>query len=230
MTIDQNKTLGELVMLYPDTVKVLNGYKIDYCCNGHESLATAMERLKTPNNELIEALQTAIDQQDVSTVKDWQKATMTDLIDHILKTHHVFMRESLDELNFLVFKILKVHFVSHGEQLLQVHHLFGTLKTELEAHMVKEEENLFPMIKSYEAFNNANTKKDILAFIQETESEHDAAGDLFKALELVTNDFTAPEDGCRTYKRAFDLLGALQKDTFNHIHLENSVLFKKLAI
>ncbi len=64
--------------------------------------------------------------------------------------------------------------------------------------------------------------------INDMEEEHDAAGNLFKEIEHVTNDFTAPEDACRTYKRTFDLLGALQKDTFNHIHLENSVLFLKL--
>ncbi len=57
---------------------------------------------------------------------------------------------------------------------------------------------------------------------------YDAAGNLFKKIEQVTNDFTAPEDACTTYRRTFDLLGALQKDTFNHIHLENSVLFLKL--
>ncbi|MDA3845077.1 MAG: DUF542 domain-containing protein [Vallitaleaceae bacterium] len=36
MTIDDNKTLGEIVLNYPDTVKVMNQYKIDYCCNGSD--------------------------------------------------------------------------------------------------------------------------------------------------------------------------------------------------
>ena len=228
MMIDKNKTVGEIVLLYPDTVKVMNGYKIDYCCNGYETLAVALDRLKTDDSEVIEALQLVIDHQDGSKVKDWQNASMSELIDHILTTHHVYMRESLDELNYIVFKILKVHFKSHGEQLLKVHHLFGTLKTELEAHLVKEEENLFPMIKAYEISGSEAIKNDIKKFINDTEEEHDAAGNLFKEIEHVTNDFTAPEDACRTYKRTFDLLGALQKDTFNHIHLENSVLFLKL--
>lgn len=226
--IDKNKTLGEIVLYYPDTVKVLNGYKIDYCCNGHETLATALGRLRTEDTEVIEALQSVIDQQDSTVVKDWQNASMSELIDYILGKHHLYMKESLEELNFLVFKILKVHFKGHGTQLLQVHHLFGTLKTELEAHLVKEEENLFPMIKAYERTRDEAIKKDILNFIKETESEHDAAGALFKQLEQVTDDFVAPDGACTTYRRTFALLDALQKDTFNHIHLENSVLFLKL--
>lgn len=226
--IDQHKTLGEIVVEYPDTVKVFNRYKIDYCCNGHESLGLAMERLETADEELIEALRQAMVQQDVTKVKDWQKASMSELIDYILTSHHVYMKETLEELNHDVFKILKVHFAGHGDQLLKVHHLFGTLKTELEAHLIKEEEQLFPLIKAYEVTGDSKTKAEILAFIQSTEDEHDAAGSLFKEIEMVTNDFKAPADACATYRRTFNLLGALQKDTFNHIHLENSVLFKKL--
>lgn len=228
MIIDKNKTLGEIVLQYPDTVKVMNGYKIDYCCNGHETLRIALERLKTDETEVIEALQLVIDKQDVTKVRDWQNASMSELIDYILTSHHVYMRETLEELNYIVFKILKVHFQGHSEQLLKLHHLFGTLKTELEAHLVKEEEHLFPMIKTYESRGDATLKREILAYIESTEDEHDAAGALFKEIELVTNDFKAPTDACTTYRRAFELLGALQKDTFNHIHLENSVLFLKL--
>ncbi len=230
MTLNREQSLGSIVSMYPDTVKVMNQYKLDYCCNGNESLAKAIGKLTVDQNEVLAALEKAMVQQTPEEVTDWGLKTMSELIDHILETHHVFMRETLDELNWLIFKVLKVHFKGHGDQLLKIHLLFGHLKTELEAHLVKEEEHLFPKIKVYEMTKNPELKRAIRDFIKATEAEHDGAGELFKQIEAATDDFTAPEGVCTSYKRMFALLDALEKDTFNHIHLENSVLFTKLEV
>lgn len=124
-----------------------------------------------------------------------------------------------------MFKILKVHFKHHSEELLKVHRLFGSLKTELEEHLVKEEENLFPLIMAWEKTKDERTLSDIHRFIKDTESEHDAAGDILKEMEKITSDFTPPEGTCATYRLVYSRLHALQKDLFIHIYLENSVLF-----
>jgi regulator of cell morphogenesis and NO signaling len=228
--IDINKSLGEIVTAYPATVPELNKYKLDYCCGGKDTLGDAVKNLKLNEqsvlNDLEKAVVKAIESDKVT--KDWSDASMSDIISHILNTHHVFMKETLSELNNLMFKILKVHFKTDGEILLQVHHLFGNLKTELEAHLVKEEENLFPMIIEYEKSKNDSLKSQILKFIDETESEHDTAGDVLKELARITGDYTAPENACGSYRRTYYLLNDLEKDTFNHIHLENTVLFGKL--
>lgn len=125
-----------------------------------------------------------------------------------------------------MFKILKVHFSHHSEELLKAHRLFGLLKIELEEHLVKEEENLFPLIEDYFETNDNKYLDKIHQFIEETESEHDAAGDILKELQAVTNDYVAPEGSCNTYRLVYHKLNALEKDLFTHIYLENSVLFK----
>lgn len=53
---------------------------------------------------------------------------------------------------------IKSSFGHHGEELLKVHRLFGLLKIELEEHLIKEEENLFPLIKEYEVTKDENVK------------------------------------------------------------------------
>jgi len=63
--------------------------------------------------------------------------------------------------------------------------------------------------------------------MKETEDEHDAAGGILKELRKVTNDYSVPEDGCNTYRRAFDKLEELEADLFRHIHLENNILFRR---
>lgn len=221
-------TLGQIVSKHPKTVAVMNQYKLDYCCGGKDTLEVAIKDLSLNETEVISALENVIKEEVKKDVKDWTKESFESIINYILDIHHTFMRDVLEELNVNMFKILKVHYKSHGDSLLRIHKLFGTLKTELEAHLVKEEENLFPLILSYEKTGNEATKKAILDFINDTEDEHDAAGDVFKALSLETNDYTPPEGACYTYKRTFELLDALEKDTFNHIHMENSVLFEMI--
>jgi len=61
----------------------------------------------------------------------------TKLIDYIINTHHVFLRKTLPRLSELTTKILRVHGYS--------------LKAELEQHLIKEEEILFPVIREYDA-------------------------------------------------------------------------------
>lgn len=225
MRINTKSTLGEIVSAYPNTVKVMNKYKIDYCCGGKDILEDAIGELGLDKNAVVDQLEYEATRTNTEEVKDWTKQSLSEVIDYIINKHHTFMNETLAELNVLVPKILKVHYKTDGESLLVVHKLFGTLKAELEAHLIKEEENLFPLIRQYEAAKNDEYKEAIYRFIKDTEDEHDAAGDLFKSLEAATNDFTAPENACYSYKRTFELLDALEKDTFNHIHMENSILF-----
>ena len=215
-------------MKYPNTVKVMNKYKIDYCCGGKDILADVIMELSLDSDTVAAELEAQTKILDNQAVVDWSNQPTSKVVDYILNKHHTFMKETLDELNMLMFRILKVHYKTNGESLMAIHKLFGTLKTELEAHLVKEEENLFPLIVEYETTKSSETRGAILKFIADTEDEHDAAGDLFKALEAATNDFSPPEDACYSYRRTFELLDALEKDTFNHIHMENSILFPRI--
>ncbi|MBC7960650.1 MAG: hemerythrin domain-containing protein, partial [Vallitaleaceae bacterium] len=56
--------------------------------------------------------------------------------------------------------------------------------------------------------------------------EHDEVGDLLKEIERITDDFTPPTNACFSFRRTYELLDALEKDIFNHIHMENSILFE----
>lgn len=56
-------------------------------------------------------------------------------------------------------------------------------------------------------------------------TEHDAAGDFLREMRELTDDFTAPENACASYKSLYFGLEELEKDLHQHIHLENNVLF-----
>ena len=228
MKINLKSTLGEIVSLYPNTASVMNKYKIDYCCGGKNTLENVLSENSLNCEKVVSELEKEAEEIKLKNITNWNNESLSKIVDYILDKHHTFMKEALEEINILMFKILKVHYNTNGESLLVIHNLFGQLKTELEEHLVKEEENLFPLIKEYELNDREADKNSILKFIAETESEHDKAGDLFKELETATNDFTPPENACASYIRTFKLLDALEKDTFNHIHMENSILFPRI--
>ncbi|MBU3113717.1 iron-sulfur cluster repair di-iron protein [Clostridium lacusfryxellense] len=225
--INGNQSLGEVVSIFPGAAEIFNTYKIDYCCGGHDTLAGALDEIEIDNGKIIEELNNAYEEfiKNNSEYKDWRKEKPSTLIKHIVQTHHEFTKKQLREIDILLFKVLKVHFNHHSEELLKVHRNFGNLKIELEEHLIKEEENLFPLIENYEITKNEVVLSEIQKIIKDTESEHDAAGNIIKELEKITRDFNAPEGACTSFKLVYTKIHDLEKDLFIHIYLENSVLF-----
>jgi len=229
-TINADQKLGEVVSIFPGASRIFNDIKIDYCCGGHDTLGKALKEKGIDSDEFIQKLNEEYEKFIESNEEyiDWRKEKPLNLMKNILDTHHEYTKRELKEIDALLSKILKVHFSHHGEELLKVHRLFGLLKIELEEHLIKEEENLFPLIEKYESNKDENLKKEIDKFIEETENEHDEAGDILKELEKITRDFKAPEGACTSYRLAYDKIHNLEKDLFIHIYKENSVLFEMI--
>ena len=228
--INLNQKLGEVVSIFPKATETFNKYKIDYCCGGHDTLEAALKAEALDVPAILEKLNSDYEEflKVDTSYKDWRKETPTALIAHILNTHHDFTKKQLKEIDTLLFKVLKVHFAHHSEELLNVHKLFGSLKTELEEHLIKEEEQLFPLMEEWTLTKEENILNQIKLYIDTTESEHDAAGNILKELAQITRDFEAPEGACTSFKLVYTKLHELEKDLFVHIYLENSVLFEMI--
>lgn len=121
-----------------------------------------------------------------------------------------------------------MHGAKHSE-LAKVHKLLHSLKMELEQHLIKEEEIVFPLIQEYERTGNNETLSNAVEKIIELEEEHEGAGSILKELREVTKNYELPEDACNSYKAAYKLLEDVEDDTFRHIHLENNIMFPRLV-
>ncbi len=62
------------------------------------------------------------------------------------------------------------------------------------------------------------------------ELEHDVAGNLMKQIQDLSNDFAPPAHACNTYRVLYAKLKEFQNDLFQHIHLENNILFPKAIL
>ncbi|ADL53267.1 iron-sulfur cluster repair di-iron protein [Clostridium cellulovorans] len=221
--------IGDVVTVFPGASDLFLKYKIDFCCGGNRPLIEAMDEQNLDGNKILTLLQASYEefQEKNEEFTDWAKEKPSKLVDYIVSVHHRYLKEELPKISELTFKILRVHGSNH-EELFKVHKLFNTLRTELEGHLVKEEEFLFPIIKEYDTNRNDSNREKVLKLINELEDEHTGAGDIIKELREVTEHYIVPKDACRTFQVTYEKLRELEIDTFQHIHLENNILFKNI--
>ena len=220
---------GEIVTQFPRASQILKEYRLDFCCGGNRPIREAIAEKSLNEEEVLSRLNTLyaetkeLNEQEVN----WETERYSSLIDHILNTHHAYLDNVLTELNGFVTKVYRVHGMKHPE-LSQVYNLFHRLKLELEEHLIQEEDKVFPKIKAYEEDQSQDTLHRVLDTIDALEQEHEEAGNLLKELRAVTDNYTLPEGACTTYTLMYLKLEELESDLFQHIHLENNILFPRL--
>jgi regulator of cell morphogenesis and NO signaling len=226
-----SQAVGAIVAEFPQAAEIFKGYRIDFCCGGDKTLKLAVQELGLDENTVLEQLnQTyskAVNQSEKSDEVDWRKESFTTLVDHIVNTHHLYLQKELPQISEFVTKILRVHGQNHSE-LTRVYKLFHTLKMELEQHLIKEEEILFPLIKEYEKNPSDQLLDRIKQVTNDIEEEHEQAGDIIKELRNITNQYELPANTCTTYQLAYQKLEEMESDIFQHIHLENNILHPRL--
>jgi regulator of cell morphogenesis and NO signaling len=60
--------------------------------------------------------------------------------------------------------------------------------------------------------------------IRMMEMEHEAVGALLVELRRLTSGFQPPEDACNTFRGLYHAFAEIEKDTHEHIHVENNIL------
>lgn len=229
-TMDTKRTVGALVTEQPARARVFEQYGIDYCCGGKTPLADACAAKGLDSQEVLDRIMAEDARQANTDQTDWSQATLSDLIDHIEQTHHVYLRRELPRLTTLTAKVREVHGANRPELVL-VEEVFLTLQDELESHMMKEEQVLFPLIRQLEA---ADTLPSIHCGSVENpigmmEHEHDNAGQALARLRQLTRDYEVPADACNTYRTMLSGLEELELDLHQHIHKENNILFPRAS-
>ncbi|MBP9838375.1 MAG: iron-sulfur cluster repair di-iron protein [Proteobacteria bacterium] len=231
--ITENSYIGEIVARDIKTAVVFESVGIDYCCRGNRTLFDVCKEQSLEIKSILEkllAINSTVD--STSNVIDYNSWPLTRLVDHIVHTHHKFVRSEIPLLQQRIDRICTVHGEHHPE-LFEVNKLFNQTANELLQHMVKEERMLFPQIKALEVAANNNEKANKPLFgsvtnpIEMMMQEHTNEGDRFVKIAKLTNNYIPPVDACNTYKVTFQTLKEFEQDLHRHIHLENNILFPK---
>lgn len=231
ITFNETHTPADIVKVFPKASDLFKANRVDFCCGGDKPLQEVFEKKKNLDGVgLLTELNTAYSawKESGNSEIDWDTIPASQLIDHILDKHHRFLHEELPALGQFVTKIFRVH-GGHHPHLKELHRLYNDFRADMESHMIEEENELFPLIKKYEKTNDPSLITQIIELNGDMEKEHATSGDILHQIHTLTNGFQPPADACNSYRITYARLAELENNTFEHIHLENNILFKQFA-
>jgi regulator of cell morphogenesis and NO signaling len=224
------QTVREIALEQPHSIRVFERFGIDYCC-GRKPLAEACAERQIAVDNVVAALEAAAG-DNAPLPADWTQAPLGNLIEHIVATHHAYVKSELPRLAVLAQKVVNRHGDTQAH-LPAMQKVLAELDEELIHHLGKEEHVLFPYISKMEAAQTSGGAQPEVCFgtvanpIAMMTSEHDAAGAMIAELRRLSLDFTTPVGACPTYLAYYAGLKEFEQDLHQHIHLENNILFPR---
>jgi regulator of cell morphogenesis and NO signaling len=219
-SISQVQTVGELAAMEPAALRVLSRHGIDFCCGGARPIEEACLQAGLTPAALIEQIAREARGPETAAQPRWDQEPLDRLIDHILERYHRKLWAEMPRLRDLARKVEAAHGPKDPERFRLLTQTVDQLCGELEPHMHKEEQILFPWIA---AGRGASAGPPIRVMLM----EHEAAAELLSRLRLLTDGFQVPEEACATWRALWQGLEDLETELKEHIHLENNILFPR---
>lgn len=213
----ENMTLGELAARIPLASKLFQKHHLDFCCRGNQRLLDACRLKGVPEEELIDELDHLIRGKDEIL---WDGVSNAVLTRHIIDEYHESLRATVPEILRLARKVEAVH-RDHADCPAGLSGLLSAMWEELEQHMQKEEQILFPMISV------AGGQVDAAGPVRQMMHEHVEHGEGLARIRSLCGGFKCPKGACSSWQALYLSLAALEEELMEHIHLENNVLFQR---
>lgn len=214
-------TVGDLVVEKPGRSRVFQKLGIDFCCGGKKTLAQVC---RERNLEPVDVLAQLTAEAGPEGRSSWADAPLAAVCDHVESTHHGYLRSELPRLQTMVDKVARVHGERHPN-MIELAVVFTAFASDMILHMTKEERVLFPALRALST--GRSTGLDPAAPIRVMSREHDDAGDALRRMRELAHDYEVPEGACNTFRALLSGLEEMEADLFQHVHLENNVIFPR---
>ncbi|MBS1559079.1 MAG: iron-sulfur cluster repair di-iron protein [Bacteroidetes bacterium] len=229
---EPEETLGQLATRDLRKAQVFKKYGLDFCCGGKKTVKQACAEKGIDASVVETELQQAERQAAPSTrplaYHEWDLGF---LADYIVQVHHSYIKKNLPGIIDMTHQVLLRHGAAHTELGL-VYELVQAIQAELTEHLQKEEQIIFPFIKSLAVASGASKQFSapsgtVRNPVKVMEKEHERIGKYLEELRMVTDKYVVPADACDSYNMLYHLLAEFEEDMLQHIHLENNILFAK---
>lgn len=233
MSTVTEKTVREIAVERPQSIRVFERFGIDYCCGGAKPLEEVCANARVRVDDVLAAIEAMELKAGADDMHDWSASSLENLIQHIETTHHEYVRREVPRLLAILEKVEQVHGANHPE-VGEARGYFQELAQELSAHMMKEEEVLFPYVIRMERAVHEGKAAPMAFFgsvrnpIGSMVHEHETAGGLLAEIRRTCKDFKVPDDVCTTYRAMYQGLQEFEQDLHRHVHLENNILFPRV--
>jgi regulator of cell morphogenesis and NO signaling len=219
MELTLETTVSQVATSHPLATRVFARHGIDFCCGGGRPLQEACAASGLDPKSVLDELVSEI-QGNPSSAQRWDEAPLEKLIEHILVRYHEPLKLELPRIEEMMRKVHRVHGSKDQATFDELQELFLTIKQDIDNHLPKEEQVLFPAI--------LNGMRHMLGGpISVMEAEHDELGKMLRRVRQLTSDFQVPEGACNTWRALWAALEEMERELHEHIHLENNILHKR---
>lgn len=149
----------------------------------------------------------------------WDHKALIEIVDHLISHYHESARKDLILLIELAKRVENAH-AHHAQCPKGLSEYLNFFSADLQEHLLKEEEILFPLIKN----GQGKLAYMPIKVMQEEHNEHFDALNRFRAL---TFNYQLPGDACGTWKMLYLKMQKFEKEMNEHIYLEDQILFVK---
>ena len=224
----QNRHVAAIVEEYPRTADVFRKAGIDYCCGGKISLNEAVEKCDFDKEKIFLEVEDKVNQSSEGAGQiDMKYLSIPSIIEYVQNRFHKDLKEELANLTPFVERVAGRHGATQPH-LLELHDLFEKFKEEMIAHTADEDVNVFPLIVNYVDDSENVPVPEVKEAVQKLVEDHDTTGNILMRMRKITDGYKLPENACGTYTLVYSRLEALEKQTFEHVHMENHILFERI--
>ncbi|MCH4354262.1 iron-sulfur cluster repair di-iron protein [Staphylococcus sp. HMSC068D03] len=221
--ITNESIVAEIVTDIPLSADIFRKYGIDFCCGGNISINEAVKNKKVDAETLIDEIN-ELPNHDQGNI-NVKYLDAPSLIQYIQSRYHETIREEFKNLSPYVTKIAKVHGPNHPF-LIQLQDLYRQYRDGMLKHMAQEDEHDFPALIKLSRGEQVDHSSDI---IQSLVDDHTQTGQVLEDMRELTNQYQPPSEACQTWRLVYHRLENLERETHEHVHLENHVLFNKFS-
>ncbi len=219
-SIDRNATVAQIVTEHAVAARVSQKHGIDFCCRGGVTVAEAC-RDRAIEPATVWADLEALPAGGAAASEDPRRLSTADLVELIVERHHGHLRRALPFVVPLAIKVADVHGDRNGK-LAELRDVVAEIADALDPHLDQEERVLFPALLARRP--DAGVIGRELASMH---ADHLEVGALLARMRELSDGFTTPGWGCRSYRILMTELETLEGDVLRHVHLENHVLMPR---
>ncbi len=215
--IPTDRDLARIAAEHPSAPRIFHEHGLDFCASGARPLAEACSELGLDP----EAVTREIALAEAGLPEDWRpwsERPLESVVAHILRDFHRPLDPWVPRIEELMGRIVASHGAAYPA-LREIEEAWRALRRELIPHIMKEEQVLFPWIL-------AGSGRSAAAPIRLMRAEHELTLDRLKKLRGLMESLEI-EERCASWDALCKEITALEGSLFEHIHLENQVLFPR---
>lgn len=221
--------IGDIVARDYRVAEVFEKHEIDYSCCGNKTLEEACEEKHIAAGALMNDLGKVL-QKNMLPSQNMRYWSTAFLCEYIVNTHHAYVRSAIRLILESLNEVIADYSVSQPA-IIEIAKLFRQLATEMQLHMIKEENVLFPYIKQLNLTFSMQQIPPHPSFgqlknsIEALNSEHNHLHTILTSIRQLSDNYSIPQKVGMNYRVLFVKLNEFDMDFRMHAHIENNILF-----